>query len=103
MGPGRLGRAGAPMRDAPRLPPGGWVALLATESKERAVTAVAPQDVTLKEIEEEIRRAWSVYSQELQGLSGEDYEVAEDERWAALQEELERLERRRSALAGAAA
>ena len=63
----------------------------------------AVKDVTLKEIEEEIRQAWSVYSDELQGLHGDEYVAAEDERWLQLQDELKRLEERRSALVGAGA
>ncbi|HEY1510872.1 MAG TPA: hypothetical protein VGF93_17825 [Solirubrobacteraceae bacterium] len=44
------------------------------------------------------RRAWSAYSQHLQGLNGDAYEDAERESWAELQSELRRLERRRQSL-----
>ncbi|HET7049009.1 MAG TPA: hypothetical protein VFI54_12170 [Solirubrobacteraceae bacterium] len=44
------------------------------------------------------RRAWSAYSQRLQGIRGEAYEDAERESWAELQSELRRLERRRQSL-----
>lgn len=43
-------------------------------------------------------RAWSAYSQRLQGLNGDAYEDAERESWAELQSELSRLERRRQSL-----
>jgi hypothetical protein len=70
--------------------------LTPTASKEPAVTAVTPHDATHSEIEEEIRQAWSVYHEELRELRGAEYEAAEDERWTDLQDELKRIEQRRS-------
>jgi hypothetical protein len=43
-------------------------------------------------------RAWSAYSQSLQGLAGDAYEHTERESWAELESELQRLERQRQSL-----
>ena len=51
-----------------------------------------------RELDVGTRRAWSAYSQRLQGINGETYEDAERESWAELQSELRRLERRRQSL-----
>ncbi|MHB8659234.1 MAG: hypothetical protein ACYC91_15015 [Solirubrobacteraceae bacterium] len=62
------------------------------------MTAYAPDANKLQELDEDIRRAWSAYSERLRELSGAEYENAEDESWAELQSQLSRLERRRRTL-----
>jgi hypothetical protein len=62
------------------------------------VTTIAPDAEKLREIDEDTRRAWSTYSEQLRELSGEDYERTEGECWTTLQSELRRLERRRRLL-----
>ena len=59
------------------------------------MTVAAPDAEKLLEIDEDVRRAWSEYSDRLRELHGDEYERAEHEGWAALQIELRRLERRR--------
>jgi hypothetical protein len=67
-------------------------------TKEHEVAAIAHNADPQREFDVGTRRAWSAYSQRLQGLNGEAYEDAERESWAELQSELRRLERRRQAL-----
>jgi hypothetical protein len=62
------------------------------------VAAIAHNPEMQREFDVGTRRAWSAYSQRLQGLSAEAYEQAERESWAELQSELRRLERRRQTL-----
>jgi hypothetical protein len=62
------------------------------------VTAIAPDTDKLRELDDDTRRVWNAYSEELRELSGEAYELAERESWAKLQSELRRLERRRRSL-----
>jgi len=63
------------------------------------VTAIAPDtDDELRELDEGTRRAWSIYSDRLRELSGEEYERTESESWDELQGELRRLELRRESL-----
>jgi outer membrane protein assembly factor BamD (BamD/ComL family) len=45
----------------------------------------------LADIEERTREAWSLYSESLRDLQGQDYEEAERESWGRLQKELEGL------------
>jgi hypothetical protein len=61
------------------------------------VTAIAHDD-KLRELDDDMRRAWDAYSEALRALSGDEYERAEHESWAKLQSELRRLERRRRTL-----
>ena len=61
--------------------------------------AVASDAEMLRQLDEDTRRAWSAYLEELDGLGGEAYERAEHSSWATLQIELGRLERRRRLLA----
>jgi hypothetical protein len=42
-------------------------------------------------MEGETRRAWDAYADRLNGLEGEEYDRAEEEAWAQLQETLEEL------------
>jgi hypothetical protein len=65
--------------------------------KESFMTTIAP-DKRVRELDEETRRAWNLYRERLTELSGDDYEMAERESWAVLQNELRRLERRRRLL-----
>jgi hypothetical protein len=62
------------------------------------VTAVAPDSDKLRELDDDTRRAWNTYSDQLRELSGDEYERAERESWTKLQSELRRLERRRQSL-----
>jgi hypothetical protein len=62
------------------------------------VASVTHNSESQREFDVGTRRAWSAYSQRLQGLNGEAYEDAERESWAELQSELRRLERRRQSL-----
>jgi hypothetical protein len=62
------------------------------------VTAIAHNADPQREFDVGTRRAWSAYSQRLQGLNGDAYEDAERVSWAELQSELRRLERRRQSL-----
>lgn len=64
------------------------------------MTAVVPEDDVLREIDEDTRRAWAVYREQLRELRGEEYERAEHEEWTHLQGELRRLEHRRAVLSG---
>jgi hypothetical protein len=62
------------------------------------MTAVAPDTEQFRELEADTRQAWSVYSDGLRELAGDEYERAERESWAELQTELSRLELRRRSL-----
>jgi hypothetical protein len=62
------------------------------------LTAVAPNADKAQDIEADTQRAWKAYSERTRGLTGDDYERAEQESWATLQGELRRLERRRRTL-----
>jgi hypothetical protein len=59
------------------------------------VTAIAPDSDKLRQLDDDMRRAWTAYSERLRELSGEEYEQAEGESWTKLQSELRRVERRR--------
>jgi hypothetical protein len=62
------------------------------------LTAFAPDLKTLRELEDDTRRAWMLYSERLRDLTGDEYERVEHESWAKLQNELRRVERRRRSL-----
>ncbi|MDQ6606892.1 MAG: hypothetical protein M3Z06_10155 [Actinomycetota bacterium] len=66
------------------------------------MTTIAPDAIKLRAIDEETRRAWTVYSERVRELSGEEYALVEDESWALLQEELGRLADQRKTLTGTA-
>lgn len=68
------------------------------EEKEPLVTTIAPDTEKLRELDEDLRRAWSEYYENVQELTGEEYEQVELESWDALQGELRRIERRRRLL-----
>lgn len=59
------------------------------------MTSIAPEEETLRELDDDTRRAWSHYSERVRELSGEEYERVEEESWIELQEELRRLQERR--------
>lgn len=65
-----------------------------------AVTTYVSDDIKLRELDAETRRAWNAYRDRTQWLRGEAYELAERESWTILQNELRRLERRRRLLVG---
>ena len=64
------------------------------------MTSIATDAEQLREIDEDIRRAWSAYREHLRDMRGADYEKVEDECWEELQDELRVLERRRRLLTG---
>jgi hypothetical protein len=68
------------------------------EEKELLVATIAPDTEKLRELDEEERRAWNEYYDNIQDLTGEQYEQVELESWDALQGELRRIERRRRLL-----
>ena len=63
------------------------------------MTTTVSDTEKLRELDEWMRRAWIAYSERLRDLAGDEYEQAESDSWSALQQELERLERRRASLA----
>lgn len=64
------------------------------------MTSTATDAEQLREIDEDTRRAWNAYSEQIRELDGEVYERAEHGCWIELQGELRRLERRRRLLTG---
>jgi hypothetical protein len=64
------------------------------------VTPAATDSEQLRELEEDVRRAWNGYIVQLRELNGEQYEQAERDRWVELQDELKALELRRRELIG---
>ena len=68
------------------------------EEKEPLVTTIAPDTEKLRELDEDERRAWTEYYDNIQDLTGEQYEQVELESWDTLQGELRRIERRRRLL-----
>ena len=64
------------------------------------MTPAAIDAEQLRELDEDVRRAWNDYIEQLRELSGEQYEQAEHERWSELQGELKALEHRRQQLTG---
>jgi hypothetical protein len=68
------------------------------EEKEPLVTTIAPDTEKLRELNEDERRAWNEYYDNIQDLTGEQYEQVELESWDTLQGELRRIERRRRLL-----
>lgn len=62
------------------------------------MTTIAPDTEKLRELDEDERRAWTEYYDNIQDLTGEQYEQVEMESWDALQGELRRIERRRRLL-----
>jgi hypothetical protein len=63
------------------------------------MTTIAYRTDKLRELEDDERRAWGTYREALRERTGEDYERAEHDSWEQLQDELQRLERRRRTLA----
>ncbi len=68
------------------------------EEKELLVTTIAPDTEKLRELDDEMRRAWNEYYDNIQELTGEEYERVESQSWDTLQGELRRIERRRRLL-----
>ncbi|MGH2835538.1 MAG: hypothetical protein ACRDKD_04940 [Solirubrobacteraceae bacterium] len=68
------------------------------EEKEPLVATIAPDTEKLRELDEDERRAWNEYYDNIQDLTGEEYERVELESWDTLQGELRRIERRRRLL-----
>jgi hypothetical protein len=61
------------------------------------MTSIAP-DESLRELDTELRRAWSHYRERLRELSPGEYERVEPESWDLLQGDLRRVQERRDAL-----
>lgn len=68
------------------------------EEKEPLVTTIAPDTEKLRELDDEERRAWNEYYDDIQELTGLEYEQVELKSWETLQGELRRIERRRRLL-----
>ena len=62
------------------------------------MTTIAPDTEKLRELDDEMRRAWNEYHGKIQDLTGVEYEQVELESWEALQGELHRIEHSRSLL-----
>lgn len=62
------------------------------------MTAIVHDADKLRELDDGERQAWKAYSDQLQGLTGAEYERVEPQSWDELQRELRRLERRRQTL-----
>jgi hypothetical protein len=65
------------------------------------MTSIAP-DETLRELDDDTRRAWDHYRERVRELTGAEYERVESESWTELQAELRPLQERREALGAAA-
>ena len=63
------------------------------------MTVLADDVAKQQELDEEERRAWTVYSERLRDLTGGEYERAETDGWVELQRELESIEQDRQMLA----
>ncbi len=59
---------------------------------------IAPDTEKLRELDDEERRAWNEYYDDLQDLTGNEYERVELESWDTLQGELRRIEHSRQLL-----
>jgi hypothetical protein len=68
------------------------------EEKEPLVETIAPDTEKLRELDDEERRAWNDYYDDIQELTGAEYEQVELESWDTLQGELRRIERGRRIL-----
>ena len=62
------------------------------------MTSTAQRDDKLRELDDDTRRAWDDYVEALRELSGDEYELAEHDSWARLQDELRGLEEERASL-----
>lgn len=62
------------------------------------MTTIAPDTEKLRELDDDERRAWNEYYDNLQDLIGEQYEQVELESWDTLQGELRGIEHRRRLL-----
>jgi hypothetical protein len=62
------------------------------------VSTIAYRTDKLQELEDDERRAWTAYRDDIRELTGDEYELAENESWEALQRELRSLERQRELL-----
>jgi cell division septum initiation protein DivIVA len=62
------------------------------------VTTTVSDTEKLRELDEWTRRAWIAYNERLRDLAGDEYEQAESDSWSELQQELDRLQRRRASL-----
>ncbi|MDE3132440.1 MAG: hypothetical protein KGL15_00070 [Acidobacteriota bacterium] len=62
------------------------------------MTTIAPDTEKLREFDDEERRAWSEYYDDIQDLTGLEYEQVELKSWDTLQGELRRIERGRRLL-----
>lgn len=65
--------------------------------------ATAVDAEKLRELDEDMRRAWDAYRERLRELTGPEYDDAERESWDELQAQLDGVERRRRELSDAGA
>lgn len=63
------------------------------------MTTVAQHTEKQRELDEDTRRAWAEYTEGLRELSGDEYDLVEDECWTELQDKLSQVEDRRRRLA----
>ena len=66
------------------------------------MTATAQDTNKLRKLADGTRRAWQAYSASVRHLSGEEYELVEQESWVELQHELRRIERQHRSCVGSA-
>jgi hypothetical protein len=62
------------------------------------VATIAPDIEKLRELDDDVRRAWQDYYDHIQDLTSAEYEQVELDAWDTLQGELSRIERRRRLL-----
>ena len=62
------------------------------------MTTIAPDTEKQRELDDEERRAWNEYYENILELTGSEYEQVELESWDTLQGELRGIERRRRLL-----
>jgi len=62
------------------------------------VTTMAPDNEKQRELDDQMRRAWNEYYENVQDLTGNEYEQVELDSWDTLQGELGRIDRSRRLL-----
>lgn len=62
------------------------------------MTLIAHDAEKLRELDDDTRRAWERYTEQVRDLRGDEYEQVEEGSWRELQDELSRLESSRRTL-----
>ena len=62
------------------------------------MTTMAPDNEKQRELDDQMRRAWNEYYENVQDLTGNEYEQVELDSWDTLQGELGRIDRSRRLL-----